>query len=114
MWAVCVGWGGIVDSTLVFVVVGLVMIGLGVYMIKLKGHQVDTFEDKLDTFHDAWALVSTYAPAADQLVKIGELEDKDRLNYVIAMVMDMVDGIDVDQVRGIVEAWVIQHKEKKE
>ena len=80
------------DSTLVFVVVGLVMIGMGVYWIKTGQRQVDSFEDALDTFRDAYRLVETYAPAADQLVKIEAIAKEDRLDYVL----DMIESYDID------------------
>lgn len=100
------------DSTLVFVIVGVVMIGLGVYWINTGQRQVDSFEDALDTFRDAYRLVETYAPAADQLVKIEAIAKEDRLDYVLDMIESYDIELDLAQVRGIVEAWVREHKDK--
>jgi len=114
MVAVCAAQEGIVDSTLVFVVVGLIMIGMGVYWIKTGQREVLDFSDALDTFRQAGHLVDTYAPAADQLVKIEAIAKEDRLDYVLDMIESYGIDLDMGQVRGIVEAWVREHKEKKE
>jgi len=94
--------------------VGVAIVGLVLYWVRSKRYpgNVDDDVDIFWLFHRATELVETYAPAADQLVKLGELKKEDRLDYVISIVMSLVEELDWEQVRGIVEAWVAKNKQK--
>lgn len=85
----------------------------GYWMYKRGRGEFVTARTAMDAVWDATRLVETYAPAADQLVALGEMPKERRLGYVIGMVMQYIDDLDYDQVRGIVEAWVAEQNERK-
>ena len=97
------------DSGLLYLVVTVVAI-VAVVFARRDRYKLTSTEQAMSTFQDAMQLVRTYAPAADQLVKLGELDKEDRRDYVISMVCDVLKGIDIGQVEAIVEAWVAKNK----
>lgn len=98
-------------SVVLAVLTGAAIVGVMVWLVVKGGSKVETVEDALHLFWQAEQLVQTYAPAADQLLATGKLKPEERLDYVIRMVFTYVEGLDIDQVRGIVEAWVAEHKD---
>ena len=99
------------DLGIAIAVVTLVAIAaVTIYKIVKGGATVETFEDALALFYQAERLVETYAPAADQLVATGKLKKEDRLQYVVNLVFSYLEGLDIKQVEGIVEAWVAANK----
>lgn len=98
------------DFVVVMVVlVGVVITGVAAYLAGRSNGSV-SFDTAIDSFRDAVALVDRYAPAADQLVAIGELQPEQRRAYVIEMVKSYLPDVDIEQVKGIVEAWVAKAK----
>lgn len=101
-------------SDVLMLIVGLFVAGLVVYRIFIEKRLDYDFSDGLEDFRKAVALVEKYAPAADQLVAIGQLEPEARRAYVVELVMSHLVNLDPDQVIGIVEWWVAERKGKEE
>lgn len=104
------------DTTIAYFVLGLIVLGITIWRIKVK-NEVDrqnaeewSASDALKEFRDTIALVEKFAPAADQLVKIGELTPEARAAFVIEEVEQILDGIDPAMVRAVTEWWVATQK----
>jgi hypothetical protein len=72
--------------------------------------------DKQDIYELTWQLqraVEIFAPAADQLVKLGELDKDERKGYVLTLVLKLLPGIDTDVVDAVIESWVATEKHKE-
>lgn len=93
------------------VILGLAIIAVGIYQIRTGQSRVYDVPSAFQAYRRAWELVSTYAPAADQLYKIGELPKDQRLDYVIGMVLSFMDDLDIEQIRGIVEGYLATEKQ---
>jgi hypothetical protein len=69
--------------------------------------------DSDDLYGLLWKIeraVEVFAPAADQLVKIGELDKADRKGYVLTMVYSLLGDVDSDLVDAVLESWVGTNK----
>ena len=97
------------ESELLYLVITVVAV-VAMVFARRDRYKLTSTEQAMSTFQDAMQLVRTYAPAADQLVKLGELDKDERRDYVIAMVQDVLEGIHVEQIEAIVEAWVAKNK----
>lgn len=91
------------------VVVFLGVLGAAVYLVR-GGAKVESVRDGIRLIWDASRLVEEFAPAADQLVKIGQLKPDQRRDYVLNLVLQYVDDIDPEAVIGLIESWVAQQK----
>jgi polyhydroxyalkanoate synthesis regulator phasin len=61
-------------------------------------------------FRQAISLVEKFAPAVDQLVKIGELQPEQRRAAVIDMVKEILPNADVELIKWVIESWVSAEK----
>lgn len=96
------------DSTLALFLTGLCI--LAVIIWRMRSDQVTgrrwTFSSALNEFDDVVELVRKFAPAADQLVKIKELDKADRRAYVVEMVKEILPNVSPELVILIVEWWI--------
>lgn len=100
------------DAQIAVVVFGLIVVAVAAFQVG-RGQTITGMSEVSKKLYTAAHVVAQYAPAADQLVKLGELEKDERLEYVIGMVLSFVHGLDLEQIRGVVEAWVVENKEEK-
>ena len=106
------------DSTLAFFIVGLLLVGVAVWRVKTQNatdaRRYD-FSDALDEFRQVIDLVEKFAPAADRLVRLKELQPTQRRAAVIEMVTGVLPTVDPNLVKWIVENWaeVVQPELKK-
>lgn len=98
------------DTGLVGLIVALAGVVSAAIYIYRKGATVESVTDGIRLVWDASRLVEEFAPAADQLVKIGQLKPEDRRDYVLNLVLQYVDDIDPEAVIGLIESWVAQQK----
>jgi polyhydroxyalkanoate synthesis regulator phasin len=100
------------DSTLVFLLVGLLAVGAYIWRVKLIAAENRTWsaDDALVEFRQAISLVEKFAPAVDQLVKIGELQPEQRRAAVIDMVKEILPNADVELIKWVIESWVSAEK----
>jgi hypothetical protein len=100
------------DSTLVLLLVGLLAVGAYIWRVKLIANENKswTADEALVEFRQAISLVEKFAPAADQLVKIGQLQPEQRKAHVIELVESILPGVDPGLVGTIVEWWVATEK----
>lgn len=100
------------DNTLIVFLTALAVIAVLIW--RMSTEQVAgrrwTFSSALNEFDDAVELVRKFAPAADQLVKLGQLDKAERGDYVTELVLGVLPDIDPQLIRAIIEWWVATEK----
>jgi hypothetical protein len=97
----------------VILTTGVVLVTLAIlYQTANKPERSFTFDTALDTFENVISLVRVYAPAADQLVKLGELRPEERRAHVMELIRETLPDVDADMVVQVIEWWVATEKRK--
>jgi hypothetical protein len=105
-------------GALIFGSLIVVLVAYGLYQIVTGRLSYDTDDDGDFDEVDAYSLivmiqraVEVFAPAANQLVKIGQLDKDERKGYVMQMVFKLLGDVDSDLVDAVLEAWVGTNKD---
>ena len=106
-------------SYIVFGGLLVALVGYGIWQIYTGQLNPDVDEDgdfdKQDIYELTWRLqraVEIFAPAADQLVKLGELDKAERKEYVLTTIYKYLGDVDPDLAEVILEGWVWKNKDK--
>ena len=100
------------DNTIALIITCIVIVGIVAWraIADNKQGQRWRFDRTLDEFDNVVELVRKFAPAADQLVKLGELTAAERRAHVVEMVKEILPNVDPQLVIQIVEWWVATQK----
>lgn len=100
------------NYVLVGLILGLVFATVWAWQIYLhhRANAQYSVNDVIDDANDAYKLIQKFAPAADQLVKIKELPEGKRPEYVVQAVQKVLPNLDPLVIRLLLEAWVVFDK----
>lgn len=100
------------DNTIALIITCVVIVGIVAWraIAEAKQGRRWNFDRTLDEFDNVVELVRKFAPAADQLVKLGELKPDERRAHVVEMVKEVLTDVDPQLVIQVVEWWVATQK----
>lgn len=107
-------WSLGMDTESILLIVGVACSILALILVRLGSGKtkITTVAQANEEIKKVAGLLSVYAPVADKLLDLGEIEKENRREYVLKQIMPLVEHLTREQVRGLLEAWLLYQKKE--